>query len=280
MGVISNNQITTIDIYSSTSAKNQIKRAIKYFQDCNPTERTDIILKITSVSVTTVFVCASGGMAIGAVSGAIAGSSMPVLGSSGGAVAGAQIGAIAGATFGIIIGTSVAVIKLSESNHYIQWKTRALKENVYPIFQEFLKNDEAFEDLICPLTYELPMVPVMSPNGHTYEKHAIEKWIDLHPDRSCPFKGKNFTKQDLVYNQKHVRKIVKKAKELLANQEMNQRPVIVEGLNAAHQTLKENNYEALRADSERVLKESYDHNVPSKVYSKLSSRIYNNYRLD
>lgn len=33
------------------------------------------------------------------------------------------------------------------------------------------------DEFICPITYELMREPVVASDGHTYEKHAIEKWL-------------------------------------------------------------------------------------------------------
>ena len=37
--------------------------------------------------------------------------------------------------------------------------------------------DDAAEELICPITFELPVDPVMAEDGRVYERHAIEDWI-------------------------------------------------------------------------------------------------------
>ena len=37
--------------------------------------------------------------------------------------------------------------------------------------------DDAAEELICPITFELPVDPVMAEDGRVYERRAIEEWI-------------------------------------------------------------------------------------------------------
>jgi len=41
----------------------------------------------------------------------------------------------------------------------------------------FLKGMKIRDEFICPITYELMREPVVAMDGHTYEKHAIEKWL-------------------------------------------------------------------------------------------------------
>ena len=43
-------------------------------------------------------------------------------------------------------------------------------------------NDVATE-LLCPITNELPIDPVMAEDGHCYERSAIEKWFSKNPEQ-------------------------------------------------------------------------------------------------
>ncbi|CAF2873956.1 unnamed protein product [Rotaria sp. Silwood2] len=56
--------------------------------------------------------------------------------------------------------------------------------------------------LSCPITYELFHDPVLAPDGHTYEKQAIEQWIRRHG--TSPM-----TKQPLSIEQLYPNRIVK-----------------------------------------------------------------------
>jgi len=40
--------------------------------------------------------------------------------------------------------------------------------------------DEAFAELLCPITQSLPVDPVMAEDGKVYERDAIEKWLESH----------------------------------------------------------------------------------------------------
>ena len=40
--------------------------------------------------------------------------------------------------------------------------------------------DEAFNEFLCPITLSLPLDPVMTEDGHMYERVAIARWLETH----------------------------------------------------------------------------------------------------
>mmetsp|Transcript_15984 Transcript_15984/g.18216 ORF Transcript_15984/g.18216 Transcript_15984/m.18216 type:complete len:351 (+) Transcript_15984:144-1196(+) len=48
--------------------------------------------------------------------------------------------------------------------------------------QEYLASISPPRDLICPITQEIFTNPVVTSDGHTYEKHAIRTWINAQKD--------------------------------------------------------------------------------------------------
>lgn len=50
-----------------------------------------------------------------------------------------------------------------------------------------LKDDEPPAYLLCPISHELMQEPVVTADGHTYEKRAIERWLKGHA--SSPITG-------------------------------------------------------------------------------------------
>jgi hypothetical protein len=38
--------------------------------------------------------------------------------------------------------------------------------------------EEAFAELVCPITFSLPVDPVMAEDGNVYERSAIEEWLE------------------------------------------------------------------------------------------------------
>jgi hypothetical protein len=85
-------------------------------------------------------------------------------------------GFVAGNLAGGAVGATYSVITLSHSNEYLQWKGEAIVRKVFPVWQNFL--NEYVDDFICPISQDLIGIPVRAPDGRTYEKAAIERWIN------------------------------------------------------------------------------------------------------
>jgi hypothetical protein len=135
-------------------------------------------------------------------------------------------GALAGVSIGYKIAISNFVksgpLVILQSEEFNEWKAGLSKEK-YDLFLNCLKNhidiDHTFEDFVCPITLDIPKVPVVCPNGHVYEKDEIEKHLDLRwaavqrlvtsgysQDKIdealrtvSPMRGAAFTKEDLKY---------------------------------------------------------------------------------
>lgn len=50
-------------------------------------------------------------------------------------------------------------------------------DNNAVVKSNLLRGMKIRDEFICPITYELMREPVVASDGHTYEKHAIEKWL-------------------------------------------------------------------------------------------------------
>lgn len=136
------------------------------------------------------------------------------------------IGSILGARVGYRISVNnffkTHSIEISKSIKFIEWKNAIDKEK-YDLLLNCLKNhteiDNKFIKFFCPLTLDIPVIPVVCPNGHVYEKEAIEAHLDLrweaiqilkdsnYPQNRIdealktisPLRAQPFTKQDLKY---------------------------------------------------------------------------------
>lgn len=51
---------------------------------------------------------------------------------------------------------------------------------------------------ICPITCLLMNEPVIDPEGNTYEKYAIEKWLSI--ENISPITRNKLNKKDLIFN--------------------------------------------------------------------------------
>ena len=160
-----------------------------------------------------------------------------------GTLTGTAIGSLVGIPIAYKIAKAKGRIKILNSPQFKEWKKGMGKEK-YDLFLNCLKNHSAFmeepknekewENYICPITHEIPAIPVISPNGHIYEKEAIEKHLDIAWARIqgylddgyveanlqdklvtvCPLRGKPFKKEDLKYASNFVEEVSKKLEKV------------------------------------------------------------------
>lgn len=91
---------------------------------------------------------------------------------------------------------------------YRQWKGRAIQNKVYSQYEEALRGDNDFDDLLCTLSLGFCQIPMRDQDGVLYEKEAIERWIDTanantrntEPHKTCPRRIRNLQKSDLKYD--------------------------------------------------------------------------------
>lgn len=275
VGVLTEEDRINIKLYSGTKPLTSVKRGIQYVIDTaqsNSKEKEEVALRILSISIPTIVGSTAIGAALGAVAGGILGAinSASIL-SAPGAVVGGKAGAVAGLGVGIVLAPYIVTIYVRQSDHYIQWKTKALQEKVYPLFQEFLKNDATFLDLLCPITKDLPLIPVRTPYGHVFEKAAIETWIETNP--TCPLTRYKLHINDLVYAQDHVNNIVRRACALMRERQ-NNAPHIVEGLQAIVHTNTANSVEVLKAETAQFAENASKNKLSADQYAELCKNAF------
>jgi U-box domain-containing protein len=89
---------------------------------------------------------------------------------------------------------------------YKRWKGKAIADEVYPKYEEWIRSVNDFDDYLCGLNLTLCRVAVRDPNGQLYDKEAIERWIDsveADPNKrgtnlSCPQRKRVLKKSDLI----------------------------------------------------------------------------------
>ena len=57
---------------------------------------------------------------------------------------------------------------------------------------------EEIKSFVCPITNTIMEDPVITPHGISYEKSAIEAWLNKH--NTCPLTNKPLNKKDLIRN--------------------------------------------------------------------------------
>lgn len=91
----------------------------------------------------------------------------------------AAIGAIAGGILGLPSGIKTHVIEIDSSDEYKRWRAEAIRDRVFPLFQEFIQRLDEEEEFLCPITHQLIRVPVKACDEKVYEQEAIEQWITV-----------------------------------------------------------------------------------------------------
>jgi len=95
--------------------------------------------------------------------------------------------------------------KLQELNKKIQTVVSLAGQNGIP------------EDFFCPITQELFIDPVLTEDGHTYERHAITLWIQKND--TSPATGKHLQSKILIPNHAVRRAVVDLCKKFGENLE-------------------------------------------------------------
>lgn len=141
------------------------------------------------------------------------------------------VGGIPGTTLGVVGGLAFGGyllknrinqkirVEISISDHFVAWRTDAITNKVYPIFKNFINAHEEFKDFICPLSLDICSVPMLAPDGRTYDKDFIEEYIsslgagDDDPIQS-PIRNGTFCKNDLVLNTQYCKDVIQKSEEV------------------------------------------------------------------
>lgn len=141
------------------------------------------------------------------------------------------VGGAPGTTFGVLGGMALGGlllknrinkkirVQISISDHFAQWRADAIISKVYPIFKNFINGRQEFEDFICPISQDICAIPMLAPDGQTYDKDTIEAYIaslgagDDDPIES-PYRNGTFCKNDLVINTQYCKDIIEKSEEV------------------------------------------------------------------
>lgn len=212
-------QEQTMDLICGTSKINGLKRGVEFFYDLDSRTQKGIVVNIGKISIIGAAAAAATGALIGAGVGTVL---KPGLGSA----AGAYTGAVIGGAIGLTVTPLAITIRMGYVGRYVTWKNRAIQDRVYYLFGREVLETDLFKGLICPITGELPVVPVIAPCKHVFEKGAIEEWLKTKPHQAaaCPSRcHKNFKIKHLVYHQERLNEIAiagkQKIRELIEQRE-------------------------------------------------------------
>jgi len=87
-------------------------------------------------------------------------------------------GAAIGGGIGSLVSATRKVKEMERSKEYATWRAQAIRDKVFPLFQQFLEKSDVIENFLCPITRDLITTPVRDPKGRVYEQDAIFAWID------------------------------------------------------------------------------------------------------
>ncbi len=214
-------QTQLLELYSDNPSRKVIQESV---DEC--VEGSHKVIKLSVKFTSGVFIAAGAvsGSVIGSNIGASVGACYSAVGSKVGGLAGGALGGLAGTAIGNALGKRTITMVISRTSCFADWKRNALKDNLYPLFERILE-DNVFDGLKCPITNELPTVPVKTPCDHVYEMSALVNWLNHkdeenkrnaeHQNNRCCVVGCAiiFTAKDLTYSQPHMKKIIDAAQD-------------------------------------------------------------------
>jgi len=137
-----------------------------------------------------------------------------------GCVLGCMLTTLCGVAYSISHAKADGIKLIEKSSEFSEWKKGLIKEryDLLTTFMEDCYGSDILADLIqpYPLLTEVPSVPVISPNGHIFNREDIENhldqvWTEIDAYRAagysteellktvCPYGAAPFKKEDLTY---------------------------------------------------------------------------------
>jgi U-box domain len=210
-----------VQLYTRCNYFGKVKASNAFFRDC-PDEKfvcnVECVIEVAGNSLVKTLAGAAAGGLVGAVAGIVLAPPSGGVSIVPSIVTGAKIGAGAGWAVSVMEIPKIVQHTIHQSDAFITWKTRALNDRVYPIFQEYIRRAD-MQDLICPISLEIPLIPVKAPCGHTYDKASIQNWLLQKPEgdyNCCHARNRiKFTAADLVYDEVHVQKIMHRVYKIM-----------------------------------------------------------------
>jgi len=215
--------------------------------------------KLKNAKIMTICTVILGGIgSIGWVAGPIGGAPGTTLGVLGGM-------ALGGVLLKNRINKKIRV-QISISDHFTQWRADAIINKVYPIFKNFINGRKEFEDFICPISQDICAIPMLAPDGQTYDKDTIEEYIaslgvgdDDHIE--SPYKNGTFCKNDLIINTQYCKDIIEKAKE-----------VYKEVITAGDDSIQAHGLDAVKKNTKDIMN-SFKTQVEYQVWAELKPEV-------
>ena len=167
------------------------------------------IVKNAKIMTISIGVCAGIG-SIGAVGG-------PLMAAAG-VCTGIGVGTIIGGAIITHLVNEKVNIQIKYSDQFTLWRMMAIRDKVYPLFQRFIKENQ-FDEFFCPISLQLCNMPMLAPDGKTYDKENIEEYISYKTNQDdvkvpSPFRNGSFCKKDLILDTNYMKKLIKKCEQI------------------------------------------------------------------
>lgn len=253
------------ELFCSNRRRIQRRELYKKNNKCLSKEITIKVVKKTFLLNTgKVATCTGVGVGIGAVG--FATPAAPIAGPVGMAVGGG-LGLGVGLYWASRSVKKKVNVTIEKSNEFALWRLNQFNDKVYFVFRNFLDTEKCFKKFICPIIGDLILMPMKAPDGHVYDWEYIEPYIDAlttDPNEAVPSpieNGKEFCKNDLVFDRKFCLDLIKKA-EATYNK--------VLGIQAEH--IKAEGLQAVIKNTKHVM-EFIREQVEVSVYQELQPKV-------
>lgn len=180
--------LSVVNKYTDNSLLNKTKRCSQFILE-HPDVQFNIVMDTVS------------GGTLGAILGAGCFGIPALVVAPPSAPAAAKVGAILGGIYGAYRVNKEHVMRIKRSNRYEDWKSGAIKTQVYPIFQKYVA-DEVSDIYKCLYTSSLVVRPVRDQHGHLFEHTSVLEDLRMHGGRiRCPRTlDHEITENQLVYD--------------------------------------------------------------------------------
>ncbi|MBA3956886.1 MAG: hypothetical protein H0X51_00620 [Parachlamydiaceae bacterium] len=93
-----------------------------------------------------------------------------------------------------------AMLEVMDTFAYQDWIERRTQSLQMASVKSKLNRDEVLKHFKCPLTNTIAQLPVVCPNGVTFEYEAIVRWLEQNPGKVAPECTVAFTEEELVFD--------------------------------------------------------------------------------
>ena len=188
-----------------------------------------------------------------------------VIGGIVGMIGGGPKGAAVGGGVGFFISGTYA--GYSTHKAYKKWLKQYRNDELLPEFLDLFNMHPDLQQFKCPLTTELMHYPLTDPWGHSYEKNAIEVWVNKH--KTSPITKRPLVASELRPDYTRMGQLAKIYHEILEKEvlEVKLTQIQQEGINTLLRDLKDQMDLCFYAENKLLIKMLKSGEITRKVYA-------------